>query len=186
MGRSYFIRFTPTDPTVYSLDIVRYVIDTFFMPEKYVIGREKASSEHYHIALWNMDYTPEALRYQLKNRLKGQIYISGKEIEDKIKSIAYCFKDGDYIDHGLSIMEFLQATSISKPKIKYDDLLAQAEELYDGDDKKFTRNLLEAHIKTNKKIYLPHIKAQVLLTKLKKDRYGTYKEYLVEKIIDYL
>lgn len=183
MDKSYFIRFTPTTQNIYDLGMLKFVLDDF-EPTKYVIGKEQASSEHFHIAVWGIKVTPEVLRYQLKKRLEGQIYISGKEIVEKIKAIAYCLKDGNYTTKGLEINEFLQASSISKRKVKFDDLLKQAEEDYNGDDKRFVRKLIEAHVATNKKVYLQHIKAQLLLTKLKKEQYGTYKEYLVEKIID--
>lgn len=182
-GRSYFLRFTPLKPEDYNLKTVS-VVFRMFDPTKLVVAREKASHEHYHIAIWGITRTSQNLRAYLKNVLEGQIYISGKEIEDQLRAIAYCLKDGDYYAQGLSIIEFLQASAISKRKIKYDDLLQEAEKEYDGDDKKFVRKLLEAHVKTNKKVYLPHIKAQLLLTKLKKEQYGTYREYLVEKIID--
>ena len=183
---SYWIRFTPSNPEAYTLGTVKYVLDTHFVTEKYVLAIEKAASTHFHIALWTTDKykSNDALKYQLKKYLEGQVYISGKEIQDKIRVIAYCFKDGQYVTKNIDVMTFLQAASISKPKLKYDDLLQTAEKEYSGDDKNFVRNLLDAHIKTNKKIYLQHIKAQLLLTKLKKDQYGTYKEYLVDKIVD--
>lgn len=179
---SFFLRYTPHE-TDADLDIIRQVLDQL-EPTKYVVAREKATHEHYHIAIWGVKRTPESLRAFLKLKLIGKWYISGKEIEDKVKAIAYCIKDGDYTYHNLDVNEYLQANSISKKKVKYDDLLATAEKDYSGDDKKFVRSLLEAHVATNKKVYLPHIKAQLLLTKLKYDKYGTYKEYLVDKIVD--
>lgn len=184
MERSYFIRFTPSTPTAYSLGALKYVFEYHFEKTSYLIAEEKAAHTHYHIALWGIKLTPETLRYQLKQRLEGQIYISGKEIEDKVKAIAYCIKDGNYISFNLDALALIQATGISKRKLKFDDLLLQAETDYQGDDKKFLKQLIEAHVKTNKKVYMQHIKAQLLLTKLKKDTYGTYTQYLIEKIID--
>lgn len=179
---SFFLRYTPHQ-TDHSLLSIQSVINQL-EPTKFVVAREKATHEHYHIALWGVKRSPESLRAFLKLKLIGKWYISGKEIEDKVKAIAYCIKDGDYIYNNLDVNEFLQANSISKRKVKYDDLLATAEKDYSGDDKKFVAALIDAHVRTNRKVYLPHIKAQLLLTKLKFDKYGTYKEYLVDKIMD--
>lgn len=180
---SYFIRFTPFDDRTNDLASVTATVDKL-EPSKFVVAREHAKREHYHIAVWGVKRTPESLRAFLKKDLEGQIYISGKEIQDKITAIAYCFKDGDYIHQGLNVDEFLQAHAVSKRKIKFDDELSKIEEAYEGDDKKFIGDILDLHAKTNKKPYLQHIKAQLLLTKLKKDKYGTYRTYLIDKIID--
>lgn len=186
---SYWIRFTPSTSdaqNVYTLGSIKYVLDTHFHPERYIIAHEVASSVHFHIALWSsVSYrSNEALKYQLKKYLIGQVYISGKEIQEKLKVIAYCLKDGHYLQHNVSVTDFLQAASISKPKIKYDDLIAKIEADYQGDDKKLARDIFDAYVKTNKKVYLPHIRAQMLLIKLKSEKYGTFKEYLVDKILN--
>lgn len=180
---NYFIRFTPTDPTDHSLKTITLVFKQYD-PVKLVVAKEQGTREHYHIAIWGVTRSSANLRAHIKTQIDGEVYISKKQIVDQLRAIAYCLKDGNYYTYGLNVIEFLQASNISKPKVKYDDLLAEAEKEYDGDDKKFVRKLLEAHVTTNKKVYLQHIKAQLLLTKLKKEKYGTYREYLVDKIID--
>lgn len=180
---SYFIRFTPFDDRVNDLASVTATIDKL-EPSKFVVAREQAKREHYHIAVWGVKRSPESLRAFLKKDLEGQIYISGKEIQDKIVAIAYCFKDGDFIHQGLDVNEFLQAHSISKRKVKFDEELAKIEAAYQGDDKQFLRDILDLHARTNKKPYLQHIKAQLLLTKLKYEKSKTHREYLIEKILD--
>lgn len=84
----------------------------------------------------------------------------------------------------MNVGEFLQACAIRKPKIRYDDLLSAAERDYSGDDKKLIGQIIDAHVLTNRKVYLPHVKAQVVLIRLKKEKYGTYREYLIDKLMN--
>lgn len=184
-AHSYFIRLTPDCSADVNLDIV-FKLFKNYDPTKLVVAVEQGTREHYHIAIWGVTRSSANLRANIKLHLDCQVYISGKDIENSVKAIAYCFKDGNYKYMGLNIDEFLQAVSVSKPKLKYDKILQEIDRDYDGDDKKYLSKVFQAHVDTNKKVYMQHIKAQLLLTKLKHDKYGTYKTYLIEKIIDNL
>lgn len=133
-ARNYFIRVTPDNPSDYNLDTV-FKIFKKYDPTKLVVAVEQGTREHYHIAIWGVTRSSANLRANIKLYIDCQVYISGKDIQDKIKAIAYCFKDGHYRHMGLDVVEFLQAVSVSKPKLKYDKILQEIEKDYDGDDK---------------------------------------------------
>jgi len=180
-AHSYFIRITPTDKL--ELDTI-YKHFIKYDPVKLVVAKEQGTREHFHIAIWGVTRSSSNLRAHIKTHIDAQVYISGKDIDNSVNAIAYCFKDGNYRHYGLDINEFLQAITTSKPKLKYDKILQDIDNQYDGDDKTYLSKVFKAHVDTNKKVYIQHIKAQLLLVKLKHDKYGTYREYLIEKIID--
>lgn len=177
---NYFIRLTPDEPSN-----LKFVSSIFHdLANKYVVSCEQDPREHYHIAVWGVNRSSDNLRAYIKTKIKCQLYISGKEIINKLNTIAYTIKDGNYTYHNLNVDELLLSVSMAKPKIKFDAELEKIDKAYDGDDKKYLAQVFDLHVRTNKKVYMQHIKAQLLLTKLKYDKYGTYRDYLIEKIID--
>lgn len=177
---SYFIRLTPEQSTT-----LREVSSIFEeIANKFVVSCEQDPREHYHIAVWGVNRSSDNLRAYIKAHIPCQVYISGKEITNKLNTIAYTIKDGNYVFKNLNVDELLLSVSMSKPKIKFETELEKIDKAYDGDDKKYLAQVFDLHVRTNKKVYMQHIKSQLLLTKLKYDKYGTYKNYLIEKIID--
>jgi len=181
---SFFCRLTPMPEyaATYTLSIIGAGLN--LLSDKYFVCYEtEASRPHYHFLIYT-DLSSETLRARLKRMFFAQIYISGKEIEDQVRAIAYCMKDGTWTQSGIDINTILIAKSVSKKKLKYDDLMEELLKSYDGDDRKLIGGIIDAHVLTNKKIYIQHIRAHALLIKLRSDKYGTHKEYLINKIID--
>lgn len=185
MTKSIFARFTPDNPDIHSLDSIEDFIKNY--TDTYVFSYEiEASRPHYHLALFDVSISTELFRNHLK-KLEGQVYISGKDIADKVKTIAYTIKDGLYRYCNLDVNDYLMANSIKKKKIKYDDRLKEIEQSYLRgliDDKALVTQIVEAHIQSNKKIYIQHIKAQLSLIKLKNTKNQTYREILINKILE--
>lgn len=179
MSTSYFLRLTPRNPTC--LDAIRNIIDP--LSYKYVISQEETPRVHYHICMW-CHKSIENLRYHLKQRVDGQIYISGKDIEDKINAIAYTIKDGNYVHRNLDITEFLLANAVTKRKLKFDDLIDQLKDEYNPStmsDQTLVRKILEIYTKCKRKPYKQHIRALYDTIKLSKD--SRYIDRMVEQII---
>lgn len=175
---SYFLRCTPRKET--SLEVFKSLVTRF--TSSYIIAREEASSVHFHIAMFKVQITPERLRYHCKNSIEGQWYISGKEVQDQIKAVAYCMKDDNYISNGIDVTTILMAKQIAKPKVKFDEEMRKISEM-DEDIEVIIDKIIDLYIRCERKIYIQHIRAQVELIKAKKS--AIYRTILRNKIIGY-
>lgn len=173
----YFIRVTPYDTS--TLDDIRNVFEQLNF-DSYVLSRELASRVHYH-AYIRTTKSAERLRYQLKQRVGGQIYISGKQVEDQVRAIAYTIKDGSYIYKDIDVNTFLKAVQLSKPKTTFDDRI---KEIKSRDPTVVTRGVVRAYKEFNRKPHLHHIESLVRYILLKND--DTYENVVVNKILDRL
>lgn len=178
--RGYFIRLTPDDEI--SLDDIVRLIEGALLPESYVISREEASRIHFHILVYT-DFSPERLRYRIKALLATQVYISGKDIVDKVRTIAYTIKDGNYRTKGIDPFEWLEAKRISHKKEKFEDALKVIEGNYGrtGNADALVRELITLHLDFNKKIYKQHLKAHFETIKIKKDL--DFRERFIKDIL---
>lgn len=185
--KDIFGRFTPDKPDEHSLDTLIEFLKNY--SNKYVVSYETdAKRPHYHFAIFNVETSTELLRTHFKSKYKpGQLYLSGKNIIDKIKTIAYTIKDGLFKSNGLDVNDFLMASVIARPKVKYDNLMKDIEDEYlkgSLNDKQLVSKILDAYLQTNKKIYIQHIKASALLIKLKKESNKSKRDLLIERIIE--
>jgi len=171
----YFIRITPYDTS--DLSDIRTVFEDIGL-DTYVLSRESASRVHYHSYI-RTRFTAERLRYQLKSRIGGQIYISGKSVEDKIRAIAYTIKDGDYVYGNIDVNELLMAIQQSKPKVTFDDTInAITSDTVDS----VTKGVVRAYKEFKRKPHLGHMEALVRYILLKNS--SSYEQILINKIID--
>lgn len=177
--RSYFVRITPKDET--SFDDMVNIIDSILLIKKYFICYETASRPHYHLCLF-CHRTPEALRYQLKKYIEGQVYISGKEIQSQVKAIAYCMKDGNWRQRNINILDIMTAKAISKPKENFDTDLEKLTSNETLSLKEIATELVNIYVKYNRKIYRQHLKAHLDLIRSK--RCNEYKDNLIKYILD--
>lgn len=177
MINEYFVRITPTG--VLSYEDITTSLSSIGI-DKWFIAYEEASRPHYHLCLWT-ERSVENLRYQIKKHINGQVYISGKQIQDRVKAIAYCMKDGNYRQNNVNMLEVIMAKQISTPKIKFDDELKK---IVDSDlsTRDIVSSLIDLHIKCNRKIYRQHIKALMDLIRARKDR--TFREDLINYFLD--
>lgn len=173
----YFVRFTPSSPTSFE-DIILAL--TAIDIDKYFIAYEEASKPHYHLCLWT-NRSVENLRYQIKKHINAQVYISGKQIQDRVKAIAYCMKDGNYRQKNIDAFEYMNAKQISTPKIKFDDELKKITDS-DLSMRELVSSLIDLHIKCNRKIYRQHIKALMDLIRARKCK--TFREELINYFLD--
>lgn len=174
----YFIRITPYGQS--ELNAIDEIVRSF-NPVSYCLSREIATRVHYHL-YFKTDYTKERLRYQLKSKLNAQIYISGKDVQDKIKTIAYTIKDGDYTHMGLDVSTFLMAQSISFQKVTFDSELKELYSIEWGDSPdKLAGVVLELYCKYNRKIYEQHIVALVKLIMAKQS--GKFQQRILDNVI---
>lgn len=172
----YFLRITPYKPLSFEdiiVEIEKLNID------KYIIAYEEASRPHYHLCLFS-ERGVENLRYRLKQCIEGQIYLSGKDIEKKVNSIAYCMKDGNFRQKNLDWFEFCQAKQMAKPKESFDDSIKKID--LTKSNREILEYILDIHVKFNRKIYKQHIKALFELIRLKKEGH-TYRETLVKEFL---
>lgn len=174
----YFLRITPYGSLSYE-----EIIDalTSIGIQKYFICYEEASRPHYHLCLFSPRGV-ENLRWNLKQRISGEVYLSAKEIEDKVRAIAYCMKDGNYIEKNIDINTWLLAKQVSFKKEDFDSDLKKLINNNEDSIKTLARALVELHIKYNKKIYRHHLKATMELIRAK--RCDQYRDLLVNYILD--
>lgn len=176
---SYFVRITPRDAL--SFEDIELVLSDLQISQ-YFICYEEASRPHYHLCLFSQRGV-ENLRYQLKSKVNAQVYISGKEIEDKVKAVAYCMKDGKWKQKNMDINTVLMASSITHKKQNFDTELKELIDNTQGSIQTIVEQILDLHVKYNRKIYRQHIKALVELIRLKKEG-NTYRQQLVKYFID--
>lgn len=169
-----FLRLTPYKSS--TLDDVVEIIDSF--SSTYVVSYEEASRPHYHIYM-DTKYSPERLRYQLKSKLSMQVYISGKDVQDKVRAIAYTIKDGNYRMKNIDVNTFLMAKQQSKPKESFDtELKVISEGGMDTDD--LVEAIVNLYIKYNRKMYIQHI--QALVRTIQSRNNDTYRRALCRRI----
>lgn len=142
---------------------------------------------HFH-CVFSFRGGPELLRYRLKS-MGGQVYISGKEVQNQVKAIAYCMKDGDWRQSNMNINDMLMAKSITKPKKtavnfskSLENLIDRAREDAAYRTKDFINHVIELHIECKKRIYPQHIEGIVRLVEAM--RSADYRQRLGERIHD--
>lgn len=175
MEHSYFLRITPSSTLSYE-DIITVL--TNLSIDKWFICFEEASRPHYHLCIWCVR-SVENLRYRLKAEINGQIYISGKQIEDKLKAIAYCMKDGNYRHQNVNILDIMSAKAISHKKVTFDEELKSLDT--SGTKREIVGAIIDLHVKYNRKMYKQHIRALFDLIMAKKD--VSYREILIKDIL---
>lgn len=190
MSYGYFCRITPHSEyqATYNLSIISAGLS--LISNKYFVCYEiDANRPHYHFLIYT-DMSSETLRARLKKMFNSQVYISGKEIEDQVKAVAYCMKDGTWTQTGMDINTILMASSTSKKKVKFDDLVDKVIKDYETsevkDKRKLIGGIIDAHVTCNRKVYMPHIKALAILCQLKATKTKSLREYLIDKIVDEL
>lgn len=178
MERSYFIRITPREQM--SMDDVINVIEAAGSDKWFVCYEEGKKRGHFHVCMWCVR-GPENLRYHLKAKINGQVYISGKEIEKQVNAVAYCMKDGQWKEKNIDILTLMSATAMTKPKVNFDSELKELTES-DQSIEKIASRLVDLYIKYNRKIYRQHLKSHMDLIRAK--RCGIYRDNLVKYILD--
>lgn len=185
MPFSFFGRFTPLPSANYTLDDMEDIISDY--TDQYVISYEqKPRNNHFHFVMLECVRGMENLRYRLKSVLDGQLYLSGKGVEDKVKAIAYTIKDGNYKSHGIDVFTWMVALRTTRPKESFDEDLKKLIEEYtpiQHTERWLVSRLVDIHIKFNRKIYSQHLKALKDHVILKKD--PCYKEKYIDKILAY-
>lgn len=178
MVYSLFGRLTPRSTT--TMDDIVNLFNQFDIT-KYVLCYEEASKPHFHFCVWTTR-SAENLRYQFKQKLDTQVYISGKDIEDKIRAIAYCFKDGNYVTKNIDILTIMAAKSVTFKKVSFDDELKEIQNDNSLSIEQITNKIIDLYIKYNRKIYRQHIRALIELIKVKRSE--TYRNNLIKNLID--
>lgn len=176
--QSYFLRITPYEQLSFE-DIIE-VVETLGI-KKYFICYEEASRPHYHLCLFS-ERGVENLRYQIKKRINGQIYLSGRQIDNKLRAIAYCMKDGVWREKGINILDIMAAKALSKPKENFDDDIAKLVAEPELSIEQITSRIVDTYVKYNRKVYRHHIRALVELIRIK--RCPEYRKNLIRNIID--
>lgn len=174
----YFARITPNGEL--SFDDLIDTIENLDI-QKYFICSERASQQHYHLCLWT-PRSSENLRWNLKQLINATIYISGKEIENKVRAIAYCMKDGNYREKNIDVNTWLLAKQTSFKKTTYEEEYAELLNDTVHSIEWIAKKLVQLYVKYNKKIYRQHLKATVELIKCK--RCGSYQDELVKYLLD--
>lgn len=181
--RGYFIRITPDDANMTLYDMKDF-LDLTLECQQYVVSREEASRVHFHVLLY-VPLSAERLRYRIKSCIEGQVYISGKDIQDKVRCIAYTMKDGLYKFKGIDVAEYLRAKQISHKKKKFDDCLRIIEQNYSRShaDEALIDELIQLHCDFKRRIYRHHLKALFESVKIEFDE--GYRERVKKEILGY-
>lgn len=157
--RGYFIRITPLDDAEVGLHGMVAIIENELGCEKYVVSREVASRVHFHALIYTA-FSPERVRYRLKGILECQLYISGKDIQDKVSCIAYTIKDGSYVQKGIDVCTWLQAKQKTHKKVTFDDVLKTISNKYrtSGNDDQLLEDIRQLYIDFHRRMYKHHIR----------------------------
>lgn len=176
-----FIRITPYDAVTFE-DIEQLL--SYLKIERYVVSYEEASRPHYHIYV-ETKLSVERLRYQIKSKLNCQVYISGKEVQSKVKTIAYTIKDGNFRMKNIDVNEYLMAQRVSHAKPNFDKELKDilSKEWTCSEQRVLTTQVIDLYIKFNRKIYIQHIQS-VVRTALSRDK--NYKNRLIDRVLESL
>lgn len=153
----YFIRITPDEPV--TLNDIQELVKSRLDPDKYVISEEYSHKNvlHFHIVLYS-PFSSDRIRARIKTALPCQVYISGKEIMDKYKAIAYTIKDGHYVHYNVDVFEMMKASQLSHKKERYDTALKDLRLEYKehSSDELMIRGLLDIYTKFGKRINRTH------------------------------
>lgn len=171
-------------------EIKTLLIDDFpYNDLKFVLCREVAKHEHYHLYIQSSqeysDKSRNCIRRYLREIFKGEIRISKRQVENPIRAIAYTIKDGNYITHNIDWWDFVQAKQISKPKAKgYSALISDFySTVGDKSETKLVNEVIDIFDICNIPIDTFRIAKIVRLSRIKQ-RDSDYRKRLVDKIID--
>lgn len=178
MEHSYFMRVTPYKQLSY--EDIEEVLSNLHI-DKYFICYEEASRPHYHLCLFS-PRSVENLRWRVKQAVDGEVYLSGKAIEDKVKAVAYCMKDGNWRQKNMDVNTILMANQVKFKKPKFDDELKKLVDNKEDSIRSIVKSIVELHITYNRKIYRQHIKAIVELIKAK--RCENFRENLINYFLE--
>lgn len=169
--RGYFIRITPDDASNTTLLDIKELFDLHLESTQYVISMEIASRLHFHALLYS-SYSPERLRYRIKSVLDCQLYISGKDIQDKVSCIAYTIKDGSYVHRGIDVWTWMQAKQKTHKKVSFEDAVKVISQNYavSKDDDKLLDEIRQVYIDYNRRMYKHHIRGLYDTIKIANDR----------------
>lgn len=172
-----FIRLTPYGPSELCRvdEIVRNL-----NPTSYCLSQEEATRRHYHL-YFNGDYTIERIRYRLKSQIDAQVYISGKDVQDKIRTIAYTIKDGNYTHHNLDVNTFLMAQQVTFKKKTFDDSVKELKQIQWSSIEELVDAVIDIYIEFNKKIYEQHLSALVKTIYISQS--NKFREHIKGKIL---
>lgn len=168
-----FLRITPVDSM--TLEDIKNIIEP--LCKSYLISIEEASRVHFHIVMYT-DRSVEDIRYQIKKKQGLQVYISGKQIEDKVKTIAYTIKDGNYIFKDIDAFALMRATQVTYKKLTFDK---EIEAIKYWDDSSLFDDVLNLYQKYNKKIDKRHFINLLRTIKLKNS--SDYREQFKKNIL---
>lgn len=178
MIHEYFVRLTPNGELLFD-DLID-TLDNLDI-QKYFVCHERASRPHYHLCIWT-SRSSENLRWNLKQLLDCSIYISGKEIQDKVRAIAYCMKDGNYREKNIDINDWLLAKQLTFKKTNYEEEYSELLNDSVHPIEWIAQKLIDLQVKYNKKIYRQHLRATMELIRCK--RCGRYRNDLAKYIIE--
>lgn len=184
MERGYFLRITPKDGTCTFQELSEAL--ELIKINKYFVCEEEANRRHFHLCLYTTR-SAESLRYQIKRYIEGEVYISGKDIENQVKAIAYCMKDGRWKQRNIDINTIMMArqTTFQKSKEKpfekaLNDIISNTEISTSG----ALDAIIELHCKHNRRIYPQHIEAIARLREAKQK--ADYRIRLRDRILENL
>lgn len=172
-------------------EIKQKIVDDYpYGDVRFVLCREVAKHEHYHLYLKDdvtqySDKTRNAVRRFLRELFKGEIRISKRQVENPIAAIAYTIKDGNYITNGIDWWQFIQAKQLSHPKPK--GFQGQLSEFYQNVQGKHERGLtcevITIFDNCNVPIDIHRIAKIVRLAMIKQNDVG-YRNGLIDRILN--
>lgn len=189
-----FVTFIP-DEAPYGLtlkEISDNIISIYNNKAIIVVCREIATNEHYHMYIrvdgipWS-DKTRMDLKRRLREFLAGEIRISKRKVEDRIKAIAYTIKDGNYYCHGIDWFEFTKAKEISHPKDKSYNVLIK--DFYSNVEGKTEMTLIDEVIDIFDKCNIPICTdriAKIVRLSIIKKKDASFRNRLKDMIFDKL
>lgn len=184
-----FITINPDEsPFPKTLKQIKDEIHDHLPDAQFVVCREVAKHEHYHIYYKdpNQSYSDKSrndVRRKLRIIFPGEIRISKRQVEDSIRAIAYTIKDGNYITHAIDWYTWLQAKKTTHPKPKgFSAQLAEFHLNSSGkDDRQLTCEVLKIFEDNNVPIDIYRV-AKIVRLALSKTN-NNYRQGLIDRIL---
>lgn len=166
----YYIVLNPIDDS-HNLEAFKTILDNYKDVQAYCISFEISDDDvqHYHLYI-KTELTAKTLRQRFLRTFKCRSRFSSKEIQDRIRAIAYTIKDGNYFQKNLNVHEFLMAVQVSHPKKpKFEVALRSIDEEYIAgniDFEKYLVRVLTLYKDYRRKLYRQHIIAHATTVRL--------------------
>lgn len=185
----YFVVLSPNTNSNHSLQHYKTLLDNYKDVQSYCLSFEVSDDGHQHYHLYiKATAKQETLRNRFARNFNATARFSSKDIQSRVRTIAYTIKDGNYVQKNLNVADFLMACQVTHPKPKKFEVQMRDndEEYIAGNISKedYIDNILKIYVNCRRKTYIQHITSHAITVHMEAS--SDYRKQVRDKILQEL